>query len=119
MVLVEAMAEVDEAVVEVGVVSPLGRFNSQSRKPAGDLHEVIAQTVPRASTRMIQPPKSGNPGGKSTDAQQASKKANSTCHKCGAKGHYANEGKCVEGKTTAALPKVALLMMRMTDPVSA
>ena len=29
-----------------------------------------------------------------------------------------NEGKCVEGKSTEALPKVTLLMMRMTDPVS-
>ena len=52
---VEAMAVVDEAGAEVGVVSPLGRFNSQSRKPAGDLHEAIAQTVLRASTPMIHP----------------------------------------------------------------
>ena len=48
----EAMAE-DEAAEEVGVVSHLGQFNYQSRKPAGDSHEIIAQTVLRASTRMI------------------------------------------------------------------
>ena len=51
--MAEAMAEVDEAAAEAGVVRHLGQFNYQSRKPAGDSHEVIAQTTLRASTRMI------------------------------------------------------------------
>ena len=50
----EAMAE-DEAAEEVGVVSHLGQFNYQSRKLADVLHEAIAQTVLRASTRTIHP----------------------------------------------------------------
>ena len=51
--MAEAMAEADEAEAEAGVVKHLGQFNYQSRKPAGDSHEVIARMVLRASTRMI------------------------------------------------------------------
>ena len=51
--LAGVITEVDEAGEELEVVRHLGQFNSQSRKPAGVLHEAIAQTVLRASTRMI------------------------------------------------------------------
>ena len=117
MGLVEAMAEVDEAAEELGVVRHLGQFNSQSRKPAGDLHEVIAQTVLRASTRMIHPLNLGILAANRQTLNKPARKQTVPATSAEPK-DTANEGKCVEGKTTEVLPKVTLLMMRMTDPVS-
>ena len=113
--LEEAIAEVDEAGEELEVLKHLGQFNFQSRKPAGILHEAIAQTVLRASTLMIHHLNLGLlAANRLTPSLTTERRTVLAKGVSRVKGHCANDGKCIEGKVED-LSKVSLLTLRVAN----